>query len=137
MDEVALLVGPLAKHHSTQLQIEVQGLESTAVHADPELLQQMLLNVVLNAIEAAGPGGWVRVEGVREKEQAILCILDSGPGPPENIRSRLFEPFATGKPEGIGLGLVAARRIAQAHEGELVFKCDRPTCFEFRMKADA
>ena len=52
-------------------------------------------------------------------------IYDSGPGLPPQVAERLFEPFATGKPEGIGLGLTVARQIAEAHGGRLAFRIRR------------
>ena len=94
--------------------------------ADAEQLRQLLLNLVLNAIEAAGPGGWVRIELVREARSRWakpawlqVRVLDSGPGPSAELAGRLFEPFVTGKPEGIGLGLAVARQIAEAHGGAI------------------
>jgi signal transduction histidine kinase len=59
-----------------------------------------------------------------------LRVLDSGHGLPLEIRNRLFEPFASGKPEGIGLGLVVARTIAEAHGGTIRYAEGGPTCFE-------
>jgi signal transduction histidine kinase len=79
----------------------------------------------------------VRIEtGFREAErQAFVRVLDSGPGPSAEIESKLFEPFATSKPEGVGLGLAVARQIARAHGGELQFSRNGEgvTCFELRL----
>jgi signal transduction histidine kinase len=136
IEEVALLVTPLAKHHGTDFIVSIEPLQNATIFADSKLLEQMLLNVVLNAIEAAGPGGWVRIEGAVQDRQLVLRVFDSGPGPPQDLRARLFEPFATSKSEGVGLGLAAARRIAQAHAGDLTFAGDQPTCFEFTMQVE-
>jgi nitrogen-specific signal transduction histidine kinase len=58
-------------------------------------------------------------------------VLDSGPGIDERIEGRLFEPFATTKPEGIGLGLAASRQVAQSHGGTLSYcRKDDTTCFD-------
>jgi signal transduction histidine kinase len=62
-------------------------------------------------------------------------ILDSGPGLDRAMAERLFEPFATGKPEGIGLGLAVARKIAEAHGGSIRYIEQRPTCFEVTLPA--
>jgi signal transduction histidine kinase len=51
-----------------------------------------------------------------------LRVVDNGPGVPESIRERLFEPFVTGKPSGVGLGLAVSRRIVRAHGGDLVLE---------------
>ena len=90
----------------------------------------MLLNLLLNAVDAAGPNGRVRVVLRSDERQLELRIYDTGPGPPQEIARRLFEPFATGKPEGIGLGLTVARQIAEAHGGSLGFEADGGTCFK-------
>ncbi|MFN0019794.1 MAG: sensor histidine kinase [Pirellulaceae bacterium] len=132
------LHGPTFHHRKVQLQAEL-GERSIPLSADAKQLSQLLLNLLLNGIEAAGPGGWVRIEtGVRkEGRQAFVRMLDSGPGVPAEIADKLFEPFATSKPEGVGLGLAVARQIARAHGGELVFfrnsESQGATCFELQL----
>jgi signal transduction histidine kinase len=93
--------------------------------------------VIGNAIDAAGPGGWVSV-GVRRKEAdgltAVVEINDSGPGPPPKVSGRLFEPFVTGKPEGVGLGLAVGRQVAEAHGGRIHWEReDGRTCFRIEL----
>ncbi|HEV3339197.1 MAG TPA: ATP-binding protein, partial [Pirellulales bacterium] len=61
----------------------------------------------------------------------LARVIDSGAGVPAGIVERLFEPFVTRKPEGIGLGLAVARQIAQSHGGSLVYRREEDaTCFE-------
>jgi signal transduction histidine kinase len=81
--------------------------------------------VIGNAIEAAGPGGWVEVALRREEAPApvfILEVSDSGPGPSAEVAAKLFEPFVTGKPEGVGLGLAVSRQVAEAHGGRITWR---------------
>lgn len=136
--DLVQLHGPTFQHRKVQLQAEL-GERSIPLSADAKQLGQLLLNLLLNGIEAAGPGGWVRIEtGVREDErQAFVRLLDSGPGPPAEIEAKLFEPFATSKPEGVGLGLAVARQIARAHGGEVAFFRNSAnhgaTCFELQL----
>jgi signal transduction histidine kinase len=73
-------------------------------------------------MEAAGPDGWVRIEvGEHASDVIRIGICDSGSGPPPEVAARLFEPFTTGKPEGVGLGLAVADRIAELHKGKIQY----------------
>ncbi len=65
------------------------------------------------------------------EEEMILRVIDNGRGPPREILERLFEPFATSKSEGVGLGLTVAQQIAESHGGRIVFqRSGGETCFE-------
>jgi two-component system NtrC family sensor kinase len=97
--------------------VSVEGDARAPAHA--EKLRQVLVNLVRNAAEAAGPGGRVAIRIGGRGTSAELSVEDSGPGMPEEVRARLFEPFFTTKPRGTGLGLAVSRAIARAHGGEL------------------
>jgi signal transduction histidine kinase len=133
VDELVQLVMPACRHRKIELKIDCPADWNTRLWADADQLRQLLLNLMLNAIDAAGPGGQVRVVLETEAEQATARIYDSGPGPPPQVAERLFEPFATGKPEGVGLGLTVARQIAEAHGGQLRFESDGGTCFRLTL----
>jgi len=99
------------------------------VSADPEQLHRILVNLLRNAREAivgeaSGDGhGEVRVSLARQAETSVITIADSGPGVPERLQARLFQPFAgSGRPGGAGLGLAIARELAQGHGGDLTLK---------------
>jgi signal transduction histidine kinase len=87
-------------------------------------LQQVLLNLIMNAIEAmsgvgAGPRAlWVSSERVATTE-VLIAVRDSGPGLEPQHLDRLFDAFYTTKPHGLGLGLAISRRIIEAHGGRL------------------
>jgi signal transduction histidine kinase len=85
----------------------------------PDSLRAALVNLVLNGADAAGFGGSVAVSATLRDGRVILAVDDTGAGPPENLRQTMLEPFVTGKPEGIGLGLAVARAVAEEHEGTL------------------
>lgn len=100
-------------------------LEST-VHpfsfdTDPQLLEQLLLNLLRNAIDAMRPqpAGLVNFEITATADCAVLRLLDNGPGLSEEARRRLFEPFYTSKASGTGLGLSISRKLAEALGGHL------------------
>jgi len=96
------------------------SVEGAAVApADRPKLRQILVNLVKNAAEAAGPGGDVRVRIGRSGERVELAVADTGPGIGPEARARMFEPFFTTKPNGTGLGLAVSRAIARAHGGDI------------------
>ena len=96
------------------------------VRADPSLVHVVVANLVNNAIEAlsvAPPSTpSVAVEVERDGSTATVRVADNGAGVSESVRPRLFEPFVTGKPSGVGIGLALSRRIARAHGGDLVLQ---------------
>ncbi len=89
------------------------------VSLDPALAGRSLDNLLLNAIQHTGAGGEVRVAAKVAGGRVRIEVADTGCGVPSGLRARLFEPFATGRPEGTGLGLAIARELAEAHGGSL------------------
>lgn len=90
-------------------------------HVDGHQIQQVLLNLVTNAVDAMPAGGSLRVETRAAVHAVMLRIADSGPGVPPEARDRIFEPFFTTKEQdkGTGLGLTICRQIVQAHRGSI------------------
>jgi two-component system, NtrC family, sensor histidine kinase HydH len=86
---------------------------------DPDLLSQALLSLALNAREAAGDSGRVRIAAASHGGTLRLEVVDDGPGIEAADAERIFEPFVTTRPKGIGLGLPLAQRVAEAHGGSL------------------
>jgi len=96
-----------------------------SIVADPKQLQQVLINLLVNAIEAVGPEGTVglRAEPARrgDREGVAISVTDTGPGIPVEHRAAVFRPFFTTKPrgKGTGLGLSICRDIVKEHGGEI------------------
>jgi two-component system, OmpR family, sensor kinase len=119
-------LGALARTVADEARLIAPGATLTAtgeatVRADPDRLRQAILNLVLNAAQVGGAGVHVAIE-VAAGERARISVVDDGPGVAAELAARLFEPFATARPGGTGLGLAAARRIAERHGGELVLE---------------
>ena len=112
------------------------GLEVRAqpeVLGDPDRLQQLLRNLIANALRAAGRAQGVRVVVGQDGETAWLEVRDDGPGIEPALLPRLFERFARGPQGGAGLGLAIAKQIAEAHEGAITVR-SRPGQTVFRVE---
>lgn len=103
--------------------IEAALAESVSVTGNRLALRQVLLNLVLNAIQAQPQGGMVRasvaVEGTGRRRTAVVRIEDRGPGIAAADRKRVFEPFFTTREKGSGLGLFVVRRVVEQHRGRV------------------
>ncbi len=101
--------------------VTVEGGPELTVSADADQLEQLLINLVRNAVEAAlETGGEVRIAWTIRRGELELAIEDDGPGLPAT--GNLFVPFFTTKPGGSGIGLVLSRQIAEAHGGSLTLE---------------
>ena len=97
--------------------------EPLTITGDPDPLQGLFLNLLLNAIDAAEPGGEVGIRLTPTEDRHVRVeIWDNGPGVPEELRATLFDPFVTSKEHGTGLGLAIAQRVARAHGSDLVLE---------------
>jgi signal transduction histidine kinase len=90
-----------------------------ALEADRNYLKQLLLNLVLNGIQAMPRGGTLTIEARPDKDFLELAVMDQGMGMAPQTLKRIFEPYFTTKANGSGLGLPIARRIVEAHHGTI------------------
>jgi len=137
VDETVALLGPRCRHTHIDLRWQPPAAAFTLA-GDRGQLGQLLVNVLNNGIEAVGSGGWVEITLAQaEAGRCVLEVADSGPGPAPAVAERLFEPFVTGKPEGVGLGLAVARQVAEAHGGRIDWRRqpDR-TCFRIELPVE-
>lgn len=129
VSEAVELVRPRCWHAGIELVWSPAAAGATQLLGDAGQLAGVLFNLLGNAIEAAGPGGRVEVR-LGRGERLWLEVSDTGPGPPPEIADRLFEPFVTGKPEGVGLGLAMVRQVVEAHGGQVSWsRREGRTCF--------
>mgnify|MGYP005834032917 CR=1 FL=1 len=120
------------KDRSINLSLELSKLPP--IKADRAMIQQALLNVVLNAIEAMPEGGTLTISSKMENGSAVVSIRDTGSGIPDDIKDKVFDPFFTTKADGTGLGLSIVYNIANLHNGEISFETNREgTTFTLRI----
>ena len=134
------LVRPAAQHVGVEIQWQ-RPSTALSLNGDTEELEQMIINLLLNGIEAAAShaptaaGCMVRV-AIRETDSdwLALSVEDSGPGPSLELGQRLFEPFVTTKADGIGLGLAVAKQVVELHGGRIQWQ-RKPgrTCFQVEL----
>jgi two-component system, NtrC family, nitrogen regulation sensor histidine kinase NtrY len=103
--------------------VAIRADERLTAALDADLIEQALVNLLRNAVEAAGPGGAVELEAELTGRSLVLRVLDDGPG--ISNADNLFVPFFTTKPGGSGIGLVLSRQIAELHGGTVTL-LDRP-----------
>ncbi len=101
------------------------------IDGDEDLLHRVVVNLILNAVQAPAQSPRVRVEvreaegrelpaGVTLRSAVLLRVADNGPGIPPELKERVFEPFVTGRAGGSGLGLAIVQRAVQAHRGVIL-----------------
>lgn len=114
-----------ARHRHVALVTEVPE-DLPTVLGDRAQLEQALLNLLINALEACSEGCTVKVTAGVDGEDLTIAVSDDGPGIPIQTQERLFQPFFTTKPQGTGLGLYSARRIVQEEHGGVLDLDSRP-----------
>lgn len=124
-----LPMGPLARRifsvlkdgpdlREVSLEVSGEALD-IPLALDTALMQQVLVNLFLNAAQAMEGSGTIRIEARRAPDHVLFIVSDTGPGVPAGSSERVFEPFFTSKPQGSGLGLSICRKIVEAHGGTL------------------
>ncbi len=120
IENAVYMIQDSAKENHVQI-IEFYPPKKALVKADPSLMQQVLMNVFLNAIQAMENGGRMEIHLIDRDDHVEITVADTGKGIPEHSRGRIFDPFFTTKPKGIGLGLSISYRIVKMHSGTITF----------------
>lgn len=123
--DVVDMATQLLRHRLESYGVEVElyrQRQLPKIDADPEQLKEVLVNLIVNACDATGEGGKIVIreeEGVTDPigHVVVIRVSDNGPGVPEAIKDKIFQPFFSTKEEGTGLGLSIAARIIEDHNG--------------------
>ena len=138
--QVAEKVVRLCRPHEKGIEVRWRVERVPNIDADRDQIARLLTNLVLNATEAMGDAGGEitisiglhRGQPPRDRRYVRIAVDDNGPGMPEDVRRSVFTPYFTTKPDGTGLGLVIAQRIAEQHGGRIAIDSvpDRGTVVE-------
>jgi signal transduction histidine kinase len=115
LSEVAELLAPTLRHRRIELVTTLSAVEPLQFDADQ--IRQAVIALMMNAMDATGTQGRIEMRLDNSDTEVCIAVIDSGPGVAAAQTQRIFQAFVTTKPEGVGLGLTAARRTAEAHGG--------------------
>jgi two-component system sensor kinase FixL len=136
IEELGTLTRADARMHDVHISLDLCQ-EMPTIDLDPIQIQQVLLNLLRNSIQAleSAPGDRnITIATRADRDGVEVLIRDSGPGVPDKILDHLFQPFTTTKPDGTGLGLAISRSIIESHKGTLEYVAmDHGACFAFRI----
>ena len=113
LDNAARLLDPMFQHAQVEFTTSFEDLPGTVICHDAESMQSAIINLCLNALDAAGPHGLTQLVALTRSAEVEISVRDSGCGPAEEIAESLFKPFVTTKPEGVGLGLALVHQAVQ------------------------
>jgi signal transduction histidine kinase len=120
---------------SSNVRVRIDISEDLEVPLARARIERVFSNLLVNSIEAMKQGGLIQITALQEDGAVYIDVADTGPGIPPEIRSRLFQPFASeGKKNGLGLGLALSRQTVLNHGGDLWLASDSPGGAHFRMK---
>ena len=117
LHDVCDMLGPQLAAQGVHAEIDVPL--PMLVSADQEMVRRAVLNLALNALDVMPEGGELVVTACETQRGLEIEVADSGPGIPEHVGAKVFEPFYTTKSEGTGLGLAIVYRVAEAHGGSV------------------
>ncbi len=120
--------------HARNIEIETSLKGKLWINGDPDLLQQAILNVVNNGLEAMLNGGNLTVRAEGGGDECLLSITDAGPGIAPEIRDRIFNLYFTTKEQGSGIGLATTFRVVQLHSGTIDFVSEQGKGTTFRLR---
>jgi PAS domain S-box-containing protein len=132
VDKAVQLVRPQADKQNVRIVVTPPASPLALVSLDPIKFEQVLLNLIINALEAMPKGGELTIRLSGCEGQLCLEVADTGCGIPSEIQPRIFDPYFTTKSDGIGIGLAWCEKIVQQHEGQIIFETS-PTGTTFKV----
>lgn len=118
IESVVQLTGHTGERKGTSIEVRVPD-GTPQIQGDPEQLQQVILNLTLNAIQAMPEGGRIVLEAEQQGSEFVIQVIDEGDGMDDANLDKIFDPFYTTKQSGTGLGLAVAHQIVDQHGGIL------------------
>ena len=122
IDKVVRLVQPQADLQKVRIAVEGSEPPAAPVSLDATKFEQVLLNLIINALEAMSGGGELTIRSRVADEELHMDVVDSGCGIPPAIQPRIFDPYFTTKSDGAGIGLAWSEKIIQQHHGHIEFE---------------
>jgi len=119
LDEEVSLIQPTLWQKNIELEQARNSIDRQEVEVDPDQMKQVILNILLNAIDAQGEGGVIHLEGVQQDGLVGFAVSDEGPGISPDAMPYIYDPFFTTKEKGTGLGLSVVHRILDQHGGKI------------------
>jgi PAS domain S-box-containing protein len=113
------VIRPKADQQQVQIDLRFSSATLPRIVADRARLEQVLLNLVINALDQMQSGGKLTIELTADERSLAIVVADTGPGIPENIRSRIFDPYFTTKRRGLGMGLALCEKVVREHGGQI------------------
>jgi signal transduction histidine kinase len=120
-------VGPQAREKGVEI-VRTAAAHEPVVSCEPELIQQVAVNLLVNATQALPDGGRVELRILEARDgHGGFEVRDDGEGIPEPLRERIFQPFVTARHGGVGLGLTFVRRVVHDHRGRIELESEPGT----------
>ncbi len=113
------LMRPQAEQQGVRIEVSVPATGLSPIRADATRLEQVLLNLVINALDEMRGGGTLSLAVAADQGKITIEVADTGRGVPDNVRARIFDPYFTTKSDGSGMGLAVCDKIIRQHGGQI------------------
>jgi two-component system, sporulation sensor kinase B len=127
VDDMVKMLNPIASYKGVQLSFDKDSEKSIYINTDKQYIQQCIINLVKNAIEAVENDGVVSVKVQREKNNVVILIEDNGVGLSKDELKKIGLPFYTTKSKGTGLGTMVTNRLIEEMKGSILYKSEKNT----------